>query len=161
LKLFISLYSRFWPRKAAPLVIHREKVSNGPETLNRSFSLRSKLLGAGSRLARTDSRELRAQRLALHRSEKAAREMHLGAFNSAYEWASRPTFLVQSILEIRMGNTNLIDLCSSPPFKIALVPPRKVEKVILARVVWLELLRRPWCYRRKANLETRCHTKTR
>jgi hypothetical protein len=35
----------------------------------------------------------------------------------------------------------LIDLCSSPPFKIALVPPRKVEKVILARVVWLELLR--------------------
>jgi hypothetical protein len=40
-----------------------------------------------------------------------------------------------------MGSTNLIDLCSSPPFKIALVPPRKVEKVILARVVWLELLR--------------------
>jgi hypothetical protein len=39
-----------------------------------------------------------------------------------------------------MGSTNLIDLCSSPPFKIALVPPSKVEKVILARVVWLKLL---------------------
>jgi hypothetical protein len=84
---------------------------------------------------------VRAQRLALHKGEKAARETHLGAFNSAYERASRPKFLVQSILEIRMGSTNLLDLCSSPPFKIALVPPRKAEKVILARVVWLELLR--------------------
>ena len=44
----------------------------------------------------------------------------------------------QSFLKIRIGDTNSIDLCSSPPFKIALVPPRKVGKVILTRVVWLE-----------------------